>query len=171
MDWCGKASYFHKRRNQADVAGHQWRGSTSSLRRESDVRRNISKTEGGVEQISKENQHEAVISSAPKSYKVTAVMRLPYIPDDPKMETAEDQAVVERVKERRGGKLIALDKALLHAPPVADGWNGFLKAIRTQTTLPASIRELAISRVAVLNHAWYDCSSTGPTSVANAFQV
>lgn len=57
-------------------------------------------------------------------------MRLPYIPDDLKMETAEDQAVVERVKERRGGKLIALDKALLHAPPVADGWNGFLKAIR-----------------------------------------
>lgn len=87
-------------------------------------------------------------------------MRLPYIPDDPKMKTAEDQAVVERVKERRGGKLIALDKALLHAPPVADGWNGFLKAIRTQTTLPASIRELAISRVAVLNHAWYDCPST-----------
>lgn len=42
-------------------------------------------------------------------------MRLPYIPDDPQMEKKEDQDVVERVKERRGGKLIALDKALLHA--------------------------------------------------------
>lgn len=45
----------------------------------------------------------------------TATMRLPYIPDDPQMEKKEDQDVVERVKERRGGKLIALDKALLHA--------------------------------------------------------
>lgn len=45
----------------------------------------------------------------------TAKMRLPYIPDDPQMESKEDQDVVDRVKERRGGKLIALDKALLHA--------------------------------------------------------
>lgn len=40
-------------------------------------------------------------------------MRLPYIPDDPQMASVEDQAVVDRVKERRGGKLIPLDKALL----------------------------------------------------------
>ncbi|EME87331.1 uncharacterized protein MYCFIDRAFT_127164 [Pseudocercospora fijiensis CIRAD86] len=89
-------------------------------------------------------------------------MRLSYIDDDPKMETEEDQAVVERVKARRGGKLIALDKALLHAPPVADGWNAFLKAIRTQTTLPASIRELAICRVAALNQAWYEWDAHAP---------
>ncbi|KAI5369277.1 Putative carboxymuconolactone decarboxylase [Septoria linicola] len=89
-------------------------------------------------------------------------MRLTYIDDDPKMATPEDQAVVDRVKERRGGKLIALDKTLLHAPPVADGWNSFLKSIRTQTTLPASIRELAISRVAVINHAWYEWDSHAP---------
>lgn len=48
-------------------------------------------------------------------------MRLPYVPEDPKLQNPDDQAVVERVKERRGGKLIALDRALLHAPPVADG--------------------------------------------------
>lgn len=48
-------------------------------------------------------------------------MRLPYVDDDPKMENPEDQAVVQRVKERRGGTLLSLDKALLHAPPVADG--------------------------------------------------
>lgn len=47
-------------------------------------------------------------------------MRLPYIPDDPQMEKEEDQNVVERVKERRGGKLIALDKALLHARKLDD---------------------------------------------------
>ncbi|KAK0356690.1 hypothetical protein LTR59_013431 [Friedmanniomyces endolithicus] len=91
-----------------------------------------------------------------------AAMRLPYIDDDPKMETPEDEAVVQRVKERRGGKLIALDKALLHAPPVADGWNSFLKSIRTQTTLTDSVRELAISRVAALNQAWYEWDAHAP---------
>ncbi|SMQ46163.1 unnamed protein product [Zymoseptoria tritici ST99CH_3D1] len=89
-------------------------------------------------------------------------MRLPYIPDDPQMSSPEDQAIVERVKERRGGKLIALDKALLHAPPVADGWNSFLRAIRTQTTLPDSIRELAICRVATLNYAHYEFEQHAP---------
>jgi len=49
-------------------------------------------------------------------------MRLPYVPADPQLPNPDDQAVVDRVKERRGGKLIALDRALLHAPPVADGW-------------------------------------------------
>lgn len=50
-------------------------------------------------------------------------MRLPYIPEDPNLPDPEDQAVVGRIRERRaGGKLIALDRALLHAPPVADGW-------------------------------------------------
>ncbi|KAF2171182.1 hypothetical protein M409DRAFT_63556 [Zasmidium cellare ATCC 36951] len=89
-------------------------------------------------------------------------MRLPYVDDDPKMSNAEDQAVVDRVKERRGGKLIALDKALLHAPPVADGWNSFLKSIRTQTTLSDSIRELAICRVASVNQAWYEWDAHRP---------
>lgn len=34
--------------------------------------------------------------------------------------------------------------------------NAFIGAIRTKTSLPASIREVAISRVAVLNKAWYE---------------
>jgi alkylhydroperoxidase family enzyme len=89
-------------------------------------------------------------------------MRLPYIPDDPQMATEEDAAIVQRVKDRRGGKLIALDKTLLHAPAVANGWNAFLGAIRTQTSLPDSIREIAICRVAVLNHAWYEWDSHRP---------
>jgi alkylhydroperoxidase family enzyme len=89
-------------------------------------------------------------------------MRLPYIPDDPQMATAEDAAIVQRVKDRRGGALIALDKTLLHAPAVASGWNSFLGAIRTQTSLPDSIRELAICRVAVLNNAWYEWDSHRP---------
>ena len=50
-------------------------------------------------------------------------MRLSYVPEPPNFTDPDDQAVVERVKQRRGEKgLIALDKTLLHAPPVADGW-------------------------------------------------
>ncbi|KAF2432488.1 hypothetical protein EJ08DRAFT_686927 [Tothia fuscella] len=84
-------------------------------------------------------------------------MRLPYVDNPPNFDNESDNAVVKRVQERRGERgLIALDLALLHAPPVADGWNTFLKAIRTSTTLTPSIREVSISRVAVLNRAWYE---------------
>jgi len=39
---------------------------------------------------------------------------------------------------------------------VADGWNSFVGAIRTQTSVPEGLKELAISRVAVLNHAVHE---------------
>ncbi|KAF2851323.1 4-carboxymuconolactone decarboxylase-like protein [Plenodomus tracheiphilus IPT5] len=90
-------------------------------------------------------------------------MRLEYIPDPPNFKDPEEQAVVERVLQRRGDKgLIALDRTLLHSPPVADGWNAFLGAIRTKASLPTSIRESAICRVAVLNKAWYEWESHSP---------
>ncbi|KAJ4320725.1 hypothetical protein N0V94_003255 [Neodidymelliopsis sp. IMI 364377] len=90
-------------------------------------------------------------------------MRLPYIPNPPEFTEEADKAVLERIKERRGEKgLIALDRTLLHSPPVADGWNSFLGAIRTKTSLPTSVRETAIARVAVLNKAWYEWESHSP---------
>jgi alkylhydroperoxidase family enzyme len=118
-------------------------------------------------------------------------MRLPYVENPPKVEGEQDKAIVERVKERRGDAgLLELDLALLHAPPVADGWyvldqhlllllvrnihiavgfyvnmvarNSFMGAIRTKTSLPTSIRELAISRVAMLNKAWYEWGHHAP---------
>lgn len=49
-------------------------------------------------------------------------MRLSYIKEE-QLTSEADKAVLERVKERRGEKgLIALDRTLLHSPPVADGW-------------------------------------------------
>ncbi|KAF2126411.1 4-carboxymuconolactone decarboxylase-like protein [Dothidotthia symphoricarpi CBS 119687] len=90
-------------------------------------------------------------------------MRLPYVSDPPEFENEADKAVVGRILQRRGDKgLIALDRTLLHAPPVADGWNSFLGAIRTATSLSASVRETAICRVAVLNKAWYEWESHSP---------
>ena len=54
---------------------------------------------------------------------IAIIMGLPYIPDPPEFSEEADKAVLERIKERRGPKgLIALDRTLLHSPPVADGW-------------------------------------------------
>jgi hypothetical protein len=57
------------------------------------------------------------------SYKLQSKMRLPYVPNPPQFTDPDDQAILERVKARRGAMgLIELDLALLHAPKVADGW-------------------------------------------------
>jgi 4-carboxymuconolactone decarboxylase len=74
--------------------------------------------------------------------------RLPYV--------APDGDVTDRIRQRRGGKLTALDGVLLHSPQFADGWNGMLGAVRGASTLPADIRELAILRVASRNGADYE---------------
>jgi isovaleryl-CoA dehydrogenase len=82
-------------------------------------------------------------------------MRVPYAPSTAPTEGAKP--VYERIAERRKPRpLIPLDLALLHNPSVADGWNSFIGAIRTKTSVPAGLQELAISRVAVLNKAVHE---------------
>jgi alkylhydroperoxidase family enzyme len=93
-------------------------------------------------------------------------MRLPYVADPPPTSTAEEARIVAAVRARRAPRpLQPLDLALLHSPPVADGWNSFLGAIRTRTSLAQDIRELAISRVAVVNRAWYEWGHHAPLAV------
>jgi alkylhydroperoxidase family enzyme len=70
-----------------------------------------------------------------------------------------DDEVSARIRARRGGSLRPLDAMLLHSPPVADGWNELLGAIRRDTTVPADIREIVILRIAVLNDAPYEWDS------------
>lgn len=71
--------------------------------------------------------------------------------------------MVSRVEARRAPRpLQALDLTLLHSPAVADGWNSFLGAIRTKTSLAADVREIAICRVAVCNQAWYEWMHHAP---------
>ncbi len=90
-------------------------------------------------------------------------MRLPYTPNPPQPASEAEAAVVSRIQARRAPRpLQPLDLTLLHSPPVADGWNTFLGAVRTQTTLAADVRELAISRVAVANRAWYEWAHHAP---------
>ena len=82
-------------------------------------------------------------------------MRVPYAPKEP--PTPADKPIYERIAARRAPRpLIPLDLALLHNTSVADGWNSFIGAIRTKTTIDPHVNELAISRVAVLNHAVHE---------------
>jgi alkylhydroperoxidase family enzyme len=96
-------------------------------------------------------------------------MRLPYVdPADPNaFKTAEEKAIVSRVEARRAPRpLQPLDLTLLHSPAFADGWNSFLGAVRTRTSLSDDIREIAICRVAVCNKAWYEWGHHAPLAKA-----
>lgn len=90
-------------------------------------------------------------------------MRLPYVLDPIPVSSEADAAIVERVRERRApGELLELDRALLHSPSIADGWNSFFGSIRQRSTLSDDIRELAISRVAVLTKAHFEWLQHSP---------
>ncbi len=93
-------------------------------------------------------------------------MRLPYVPNPPEYLKASEEQIVQRILARRGNRgLVSLDRTLLHSPPVADGWNSLLGAIRTQTSLPTDIREIAICRVGVINEAWFEWAQHAPILV------
>ncbi|OMP83000.1 hypothetical protein BK809_0001191 [Diplodia seriata] len=91
-------------------------------------------------------------------------MRLPYAPAEAPAEAspanpdpAATAAIYERIAARRRPRpLIPLDRALLHSPPVADGWNSFLGAIRSQTVVDAAALELAVARVGALTDAVWE---------------
>ena len=96
-------------------------------------------------------------------------MRLPYVdPTDPNaFKEPEEAAIVARVRARRAPRpLQALDLTLLHSPAVADGWNSFLGAVRTKTSLSDDVREIAICRVAIINEAWYEWGHHAPLAKA-----
>ncbi|KAL9131750.1 MAG: hypothetical protein Q9175_006685 [Cornicularia normoerica] len=85
-------------------------------------------------------------------------MRLAYVtPYPPSPSDPSTTAAYAQLSSRRSPKpLQQLDLTLLHSPRVASGWSSFLGSIRTQTNLPADVRELCICRVAVLNGAEYE---------------
>lgn len=57
--------------------------------------------------------------------------------------------IADRIRERRGARgLTDLDGALLHVPPIADGWNSLLGAVRTKGHLPGDVRELLVRSIA-----------------------
>lgn len=84
--------------------------------------------------------------------------RIPYQPAD----LAEPATLVAAIRARRGGHLLNLDRMLLHSPPLAAGWNAFLKAVRSELSVDARLRELAICAVAAANRADYEFHHHAP---------
>ncbi|KAJ3562986.1 hypothetical protein NP233_g9236 [Leucocoprinus birnbaumii] len=65
--------------------------------------------------------------------------------------------VGDAIRQRRGERgITALDAALLHVPPAAEGWNTLLGAVRSKGALSGDVRELMILRVAAINGAAYE---------------
>jgi alkylhydroperoxidase family enzyme len=79
--------------------------------------------------------------------------RLPLLNDS---DQRSHSAVAQAVRQRRGGGLISLDRALLYSAPMAAGWNALFGALRTGCKLDGKLRELAIVRVALLTRAQYE---------------
>ena len=88
--------------------------------------------------------------------------RVPYADSD----AVQDRALVDAILARRGGKLIDLDRMLLHSPALARGWNAHLGQVRTGLALSAKLRELAILAVAVINGAGYEYEQHQPVFFA-----
>lgn len=78
--------------------------------------------------------------------------RLAYVAAD----VAEPAELVAAIRARRGGRLLNLDRMLLHSPALAAGWNAYLRAVRNELSLDPLLRELAMCAVASLNGADYE---------------
>ena len=85
--------------------------------------------------------------------------RVPYVADRPGQDEPE---LVARIRARRGGKLLNLDRMLLNSLPFASGWNTHLGAVRGELAVSLRLRELAICAVAVLNGADYELAHHAP---------
>jgi AhpD family alkylhydroperoxidase len=94
--------------------------------------------------------------------RVVPMPRIPYQPSD----LREPAQLVEAIRARRGGRLLNLDRMLLHSPAFAEGWNALLGQVRGELTLPARLRELVICAVAVLNGADYELHHHAPEFLA-----
>lgn len=78
--------------------------------------------------------------------------------------SAAARPLAVRITAERGG-VLHLYQMLLHRAPVAEGWLGYLTAIRQKSSLPGDLRELVIMRVAQLNHAPCKADQHAPTAL------
>ena len=87
---------------------------------------------------------------------------IPYVTD----EKAGPPDLVQAIKARRPqGQLWNLDRMLLHSPNFAKAWNTMFGTIRSQLSLPADLREVAIMAIAVINKADYEWQAHEPEFV------
>ena len=81
--------------------------------------------------------------------------------DDP-----EIRELVDSIRARRNGRLLNLDRMLIHSPPFAEGWNALLGAVRRRLELAPRLRELAICAVARLDRTDYEWVQHAPEFLA-----
>ncbi|KAF7193634.1 hypothetical protein HII31_04980 [Pseudocercospora fuligena] len=85
-----------------------------------------------------------VLSMAPRRFEL--------VPNPPTFTDPEEAKILEAVKAQRGAAgLSELDLALLHSPKVLAGWKTFFQAIREGSSIGIANRELAISRIGIIN--------------------
>jgi 4-carboxymuconolactone decarboxylase len=85
-------------------------------------------------------------------------VRVPPVAPGTRPELAE---IEERIMAERG-RVSLLYQVLLNSAPIASGWERLLTAVRNQTNVPATLRELIILRVAVLNGAAFEFDAHVP---------
>jgi len=77
-------------------------------------------------------------------------------------QAQRDPALVAAIEQRRGGRLLNLDRMLLWSEPLARSWNVFLRTLRQELSLAPKLRELAICVVARETGADYEFDHHAP---------
>ena len=94
---------------------------------------------------------------------------VPYITDEDIAGQKAPVDLVAAIRARRaGGKLLNLDRMLLHSAPIARGWNTYMGSIRRDLKISPILRELAICAIARLNRADYEWFQHVPEFLAAA---
>ena len=96
----------------------------------------------------------------PRNNESATMAHLPYAD----LTHAEAQPLVDRIVAERG-QVLHLYQMLLHSPPLAEGWLGYLTKVRQQLDLSGALRELVIMRVAQLNGAPYEADQHAPIAL------
>jgi 4-carboxymuconolactone decarboxylase len=89
-------------------------------------------------------------------------MRIEPIAPGSRPELAQQEARITAAR----GRVSLLYQVLLNSPPLADGWEQMLSAVRNRNSLPAALREAVILRVAMLNGAPYEFDAHAPIAMA-----
>ncbi|SFU54404.1 Alkylhydroperoxidase family enzyme, contains CxxC motif [Polaromonas sp. YR568] len=80
--------------------------------------------------------------------------------------TRPELAAIEAGIMAERGRVSPLYQVLLNSPPLAQGWEQLLTAVRNRNSVPALLREMIILRVAVLNRAPYEFEAHVPHALA-----
>ena len=78
--------------------------------------------------------------------------------------TRAELAAIESSIRAQRGDISPLYQVLLNSPPLAEGWEKLLTAVRNRSSVPLDIREMVILRVAVLNRAPFEFAAHVPVA-------